>query len=149
MADFSHFDALAVKAETTTDYQLTQISINGMSPTLKLRPATEANSAYFNAALRSSSRRLRAVQAGGVNADMLEEQRRLDKDLFPRHVMVGWKDMTDANGDDVPFTGEAAKDFVHALPDWIFDAVREHAGAPANFVDVVDIETTAKNLPSG
>ena len=103
MTDLSHFESYAVKAETTAEYQMSQISINGMSPTLTMRPATEANSAYFNAALRSSSRRLRAVQAGGVSADMLEEHRRLDKDLFPRHVMVGWKDMTAANGANVPF----------------------------------------------
>lgn len=135
--DFSHLKNLEVK-DKTVDYSLFQI--NG-EPTLVLKPATEANKGYFNSVLRRSKRNLRAVKSGSISQKMIKENREEDKELYPKHIIVGWKDMKDSSGKDVPFSTENCTDFLEVLPDWIFDDIRNFAGSSENFagesIDVV------------
>ncbi len=145
MSDFSHLGALDVMSSTTAEYTIFQISVNGISPTLILAPATEANESYFNAAMRQSGKRMKAVRAGNLNPKVLEEQRELDRKLFPRYVIQGWRDVTDAAGNAVAFSAEECEAFLRQLPNWLFDEIRMFASDAANFVDTVDIEVIAKN----
>ena len=143
--DFSHLGALEVSKGTTSEYTLHQITINGESPTLIVVPATEANKPYFNVLLKKASKTARQVRAGVINAGLIEENRDEDRDAYPRYVIKGWRDVLDAKGAKVPFNEGNLQDFIGALPDWLFDDLRNYCGNPANFSELVDIEVATKN----
>ena len=143
MSKFEHLGKLDVKDKNVVDYVIFQIE---SEPVLKLKPATEANKPYFNAVLRGSRKNMRAIRSGSINAIMLEENRAQDRELFPKHVVAGWEKVTDSDGKPVPFSEENCQDFLRALPDWIFDEIRDFAGNAANFVSTgIGAETKPKN----
>lgn len=148
MTNFSHLAALEVSDESTTELTLYQITVNGKTPVLIMRPATEANKPYFNALLKRSGKTRKQIQAGQMNANMISENRDEDKELYPRYVITGWRDVVDENGIDSKFGPDDCRDFIDALPSWLFDDVRTHAGNPANFTDVLDLEINVGNSPS-
>lgn len=142
MSNFSHLRALEVRDKTA---RCTIYQIKG-EPVLVVRPATEANKPYFNAVLKRTRKNVRAVQAGAISQAMIAENRSEDRELFPKHVVVGWEGVSDSHGAAVPFSEEACAEFLEALPDWLFDEVRNFAGNSANFTDgVVDAEGKAGN----
>ncbi len=145
MTNFSHLGALEVSPDTTSEYTLHQITVNGASPVLTVAPATEANKPYFNALLKRASKTARQIQAGAVNTGLIEENRLEDRELYPKHIIKGWHDVFDADGTKVNFNRGNLKEFLDALPDWLFDDLRSYCGSPANFSELVDIETSAKN----
>jgi len=129
MNDFSHLKKLEVSGKTA-EYPLFQIA---GEPVLIMKPATEANKPYFNMVLRRSRRSMQAVKSGALSQKMIKENREEDKNLYPKHVITGWKNMPDSKGKDVPFSEKACTEFLEALPDWIFDEVRNFAGTSSNF----------------
>ncbi len=150
MADFSHLEQMEVSTERTARYPLHEITVEGITPTLILKPATEANLPYFNALLKRSRRTGQALRANAINAGMISENRDEDRELYPKYVVVGWEDMIDSKGRRVKFSAGSCKDFLAALPDWLFDNVRNFSGNPVNFVDYdmdvqFDVEGAAKN----
>lgn len=144
MANFGHLAALDVK-ERTARYTINQITVNGKSPTLILAPATEANPQYFNALLKRAGKSARKARAGNINAAAIADNRNEDRDLYPACVIRGWEDTLDADGTDVPFSVDDCEKFLKCLPDWLFDDIRNYAGDPSNFAEVMDIEVVAKN----
>lgn len=142
--DFSHLRRHDVTQGRTS--RLTLYEVEG-EPTLIGKPATEANRPYFNAALRRFKGRARAMQAGAVSPAFIAQNREEDRELYALHVLEGWEDVVDAQGQAVPFSREAAKAFLDALPDWLFDVVRQHFGNPATFMEegVAMAEETAGN----
>lgn len=149
MADFSHLKQLDVTRDMRSRFTLHSIQVNGVSPTLILRPATEQNPAYFNALIKRNRKAAQIIQAGGVTAGLIAQNRNEDRELFPAHVIDGWENMLEADGAEVPFNLQNCRDFVNALPDYIFDTVRDHAGTHRNFVpdapDPGEVEELAKN----
>ncbi len=145
MTDFSHLKELEVTAEKTARYTLHQITVNGKSPTLIVAPATEANKPYFNRLLKRAGKSARQVRAGAISANMLDENREEDKELYPKFVVKGWEDMIDAKGADTTFSVSICAEFLNALPAWLFDDCRNFCGNPANFTDIMDVEINAKN----
>ncbi len=145
MADFSHLRALEVATDGTTEFALHQITVNGKSPVLHVAPATEANKPYFNALLKRSGRNVRQVRSGNINASMIEENREEDRELYPRHIVKGWSDVLDANGEELEFSAGNCTDFLAALPGWLFDELRNFCGNPASFAELLDVEVSAKN----
>jgi hypothetical protein len=141
--DFSHLKQLDIK-DKTTNYPI--IDIQGeVVPTLKIKPATQSNSPYFNAILRKSKSKVGSIQSGNININMLDENRTEDRKLFPKHVIVGWENVVDSSGEAVPYTFSDCKDFVNAIPDWIFDKIRNFAATSENFVEVINVEEKSKN----
>jgi len=147
MVDFSHLEQLDVTKDRTAEFTLHSIEVNGVSPTIIVAPATEANKAYFNALLKRAGRSARQVAAGKINAGMIQENREEDRALYPAHIIQGWKDMLDADGSEVEFSRENCADFLNALPGWLFDDLRNFCGKPENFVSGpnVDVVQTGKN----
>jgi hypothetical protein len=142
MTDFSHLKTLDVK-DKTARCPIHQIA---GAPVLIMKPATEANKPYFNAVLKKSRRNVRALKAGALNQAMIAENREQDRELFPRFVVVEWEGVTDAGGEAVGFNRENCEDFLRALPDWVFDEIRNFAGDSINFTeDVPDIGAKAGN----
>ena len=135
MTDFSYLKKLEVTGKTA-DYTIYQIS---GEPTLIMKPATEANKPFFNSVLRRSNRNLRAVK-GGINSKMIKENREEDRELYPKHIISGWKDVIDSKGKTVEFSEKDCADFIIAIPDWIFDDIRAFAGESSNFFgEVIDV----------
>ena len=141
--DFGHLKKLDIK-DKTINYPIIEIQ-GEFTPTLKIKPATQSNSPYFNAILRKSKSKIGSIQSGNVNINMLDENRNEDRKLFPKHVITGWEDVTDSSGKPVPFSFANCNDFVKALPDWIFDKIRNFAATSENFVEVINVEEKAKN----
>jgi hypothetical protein len=135
MSNFSYLKKLEVK-DKTTKYTIFQIQ---GEPSLILKPANESNKTYFNAILKRSRSNMRAIQAGHVNQVMIAEAREKDRDLFPQCIVMGWENVKDAEGKNVPFNREACTEFLQALPDWLFDEIRNFASNSANFADDIQI----------
>jgi hypothetical protein len=141
--DFSHLQKLDVADKTA---RFTVYQIQG-EPVLILKPANEANKPYFNAVLKRSRRNVRAIQAGHVNQVMIAETREKDRELFSKFVIVGWENVQDVNGEQVPFSSAACEEFLRALPNWLFDEIRNFAGMSLNFTeDAPNVEEAAGNL---
>jgi len=101
---------------------------------LELRIANEQNRPYRDGLLALSGRRLMGRSQGRRDDD---EQLDIEDDLrlFPQHVVVGWRAVTNKGGLEVAFSPLACERFLRALPRWIFSRVRVMAKLPENFVD--------------
>lgn len=145
--DFSYLEGLDITAESTAEFPIHQVSVNGKTPVLILASATSANKPYYNAFLKNIGGRVRAVRSGVLNASMMDENRDLDRELYPRHVVKGWRDVSDASGKIAPFNQANCKNFMDKLPDLVFDEVRDFAANSASHTGTVevDVEATAKN----
>lgn len=132
MSKFSHLKKLDV-AQATSWIDLPEIAPGAR---LQLRPAGESNSAYYNAMLRKSGRRTRQmVRTDTIDADMIAQNRRDDRELFPLHVIVGWENIVDSDDNPVSFSKEECRELLAALPDWIVDRIRNHAATPERFLE--------------
>lgn len=144
MTDFHNYSE-ATKMEATAEY--TFYEIQG-EPMIVVAPTTEQNPAYMNYILKNSRAHMRQIEAGNLSVDLLKQLRSRDRELFPRFVVKNFSDnIVDSNGERVPFSQDAAKDFIDALPDHVFDGLRDFAGKIANFVeyDTADVGDLAKN----
>ena len=142
--DFSHLSELDVSGRQTVEYTLYHLE---GEPTLILSPATQSNKPYFNALLKRSRKNQAALKAGAINSGMIDGNRDEDRELYPLYIVQGWRRVTDSSGAEVPFAKDVCSSFLHHLPDWIFDEVREFAGSPQNFVSqpFANAAATAKN----
>lgn len=132
--DFSNIAGLAPRPDKVLDYQLDDIE--GL-PVLQIVHAGKQNTGYFNATLKSSKRleRLLGSQDPQVRKKALEEVLEHDRELYPKFVIKGWSNITDAGGKDVKFSEEACAAFLSALPDFIFMRVRQVANDDFLFGD--------------
>ena len=112
---------------------------------LIVRPATEANKPFFNQSLKRSRRLAKAIRRGHIDARMAAENREEDRELYPKYVIADWENITDENGDMVPFSQENCEDFVQEMPPWMFDELRGFASEISNFFEVMDVRTKIKN----
>lgn len=147
MSKFGHLKKLEVGNDQTGEFHMH--ALEG-EPVLVVKPALESNRGYFNASLRSSRKNMRAIRNGNLTAGMLDETRETDRELYVGHVVVGWRNVVDAKGKPVEFNSSDCRDFLAALPNWLFDELREFCGTPGNFIqeDQVDAEATAGNSKS-
>lgn len=111
---------------------------------LDLRYAGESNRGYVRELARRAARTARSRSAAAVGGDpgaaleQMAEQRADDRELYPTYVVTGWGGIPGSDGVAVPFSPENCADFVRALPDWLFDRVRQHASSPTNFLSIDD-----------
>ena len=107
---------------------------------IEIRPASQENPDYFNAQLKANAnaqkgRRMRK-KAEAVTADKVSAQREMNKRLYKKHVICGWKNLPNADRTAmVPFSPEAAEALVEMLPDWLFDRILIAAQIPEYFLD--------------
>jgi hypothetical protein len=102
---------------------------------LEMRHAGESNRAWHNASTKFNAKHAVARKAmqGRPEAESLSQQR--DRELYPRHVVTGWSGIVDGAGELVPFSEASCREFLEALPPWIFDEVRVFAVTAANFLE--------------
>lgn len=128
---FNHLSRYDV-ARDPVEYVLYQLDGD---PAIQLQPGTEVNKPYHNALLKRNAKLAQRFRAGTkVTREMLKDNREHDKVLYAKHVISGWDGITNDEGEEVPFTPEACRQFLAMLPDWIFDEIRVFATNPANFV---------------
>lgn len=143
--NFGNVQKLEVTGEMTADYTLHDI-VQDPSPVLILAPATGANKDYFNGLLRRSRKNMTKITAQNFDISLIKANRNDDRVLYSKFVVKGWKHVKDTKGKDVPFTQESVLGFLQALPDWLFDEVRNFAGNARSFLtDVIEEEEVAKN----
>lgn len=139
---FSHLSKYEVKADRRIEYVLDDIE---GEPILILAPATSENKPYYNKVLRKTAKNpLKAIKK--INAGTVRENRDQDRVLFAKYVVKGWKRIVDGDGEEVEFSHQNCFEFLSALPDWIFDQVRNYAASPDNFIDEDTISELSKNL---
>lgn len=132
MADFSHLRKLHVGGAQTAEYEL--VELEG-APVLIGVFAGETNAPYYNALIKRSSRNHRRFKAGKLGSKELQENRDHDRELFPTHVLKDWRGVVDSKGKGVKFSAANCAEFLKALPDYLFDDVRNFFATPQSFVD--------------
>jgi len=143
MSQFDHLKKLSASADKVTSYPLYQITDE---PELMLVQANSSNKEYFNASLRKNSGSIRRLRGQNFSAGMIDETREVDRELFAKFIIKGWKGVKDSEGKDVVWSKEVCHEFLKALPNYIFDDVRNFASDEANFVDeIIDEEATSGN----
>ncbi len=140
---FEHLKKMETSSDTIRDFTL--FDLIG-EPVLQVKVAAEQNKPYFNAQLKRTQELHRMSNKGkNINAATVDKLRSIDRELLPKHVIVGWSGVIDTNGDDAPFTPENAAEFCEALPMTTFDELRSFCGDASNFSDAPDAEEEAKN----
>lgn len=137
----------AAKAEidvtATKEYVVSEITVNGVSPVLIVCPAIMTNLKYTNAVLKSQQTKVGRKNTK-VKAETMAEMTENDKLLYPKHIIKGWRDVTDADGKIVAFTYEDCVDFISQLPVHVFENLREFCTNTATWSEDIDIEVAVK-----
>lgn len=143
--DFSNLSALNIE-EKTVDFTIDTIQLKADAeyPVLEVVSATESNKQYMNGLLKKAARNARKVQRGQLNVQILDENRGIDRELYPKFVVKNWRNIYDASGAEVPFSQCTCADFLNSLPNWLFDELRNFCGQHVNFLQE-DIEEKVKN----
>lgn len=131
MSKFAHLKKLDVAGKTAW---LTLDDLEG-SPQICLRYAGQSNHGYFNALLKKSGSRNRKMLSGKMDAQMMEDNASDDRELFPIHIITGWKNIMDDAGKTVPFSRAVCAEFCEQVPDWIFEKIRVFAQTPDRFLE--------------
>lgn len=143
MSRFDQLKKLEVSGTKTARMTLHALE---SEPVLILAPATEENKPYFNGLLKRNARNLTRIQSRTITVSVTKENRDEDRRLYAEHVVRGWENVLDSQGNQVPFDKEVCLEFLTALPGYIFDDVRVFATNPRNFTDeVVDHEEVSGN----
>lgn len=149
MVDFTNVTALKITKENLAEYPLIEL---GKDISLTMRCASESNPGYMNGLLRLTGQvgqTRRNKEEVEISAEKMDEVREHDRELYPEHVITGWKGVIDAKGNPVKFSIKVCKEFMKALPDYVFDGVRGYGSVPKNFAQVIDAVEKAKNLAKG
>lgn len=112
-------------------------------PKLIVRNAGESNKPYFNEMLRRAEQLQR--RKAKVSAELVKEHRDRDRELFPKFVITGWKDVVDKNGAAVPFSQGDCQAFLGALDDDTFDMLREFCKDATNFREIMTGDLVSGN----
>jgi len=153
MADFSNLKPLHISEETLAEYTFDDIP---GEPSIWLAPATDANNHYQSERLRVSIERAEAAEKEPRNrkrkvsltVDDIEADRELDRELLARCCAKKWgtppKDVT---GKEPEFSEANCYDFFKAMPNYMFDPLRNFVANPFNFVNRTGItEEQARDL---
>lgn len=136
MSKFSWLEDLAVPGDRIKRFTFTSFP---NKPWLDLKPAMSMNKGYRNAKMILNDQYIKAweakMKADGrkveeieiSKGDVVDQERAIERALWPEHVIVGWGNMTDSEGNEVPFSIENAKEFIDALPEEHFDLMRMFA----------------------
>lgn len=99
-----------------------------------LAPANDSNPHYYNAMLRASGDRVRAmVRSDKITAEDAAHNRDDDRTLYPKFVIRSWENVMGMDGTSVPFSRENAKELCAVLPNHLMDRIRNHAATPERF----------------
>lgn len=150
MNDFAHLSGLDV-SEKTTKFAVSEISTDAV---LELKPANNTNTEYFNAYMSLTAARttknMSRTSTTEFRVEDLDADRELDKDLFPKYVIVGWTGVTTQDGTPIKWSVKKAIELIDMLSApgvaWVFDKIRMRAKSPEAFVDWTELAPPTKEL---
>lgn len=131
---FANLKDYEVETEVLVKYEMPDIQMNGKTPFMMVKPATEANKPFARAQLLRSNKRTMSRGNRGVSLETIENTRDDDRALYPKHVICGWGNVFDDEAKEVPFSVKMCEEFLTQLPNWVFDGMRQYCTSPANFV---------------
>ena len=145
--NFAHIE---VDGRKTARFTLGGTGVNGAPDVVLIcKPATEENKAYTNARLKAAQGIVRAGANVGVTQSVIEESRERERELYAAHVITGWENVCDLEGKPVECNASTLREFLDALPGWLFDDVRTFCRHPNNFFpdrpDKAAVSATAGN----
>ncbi len=118
---------------------------------VEVRPSGQTNTDYYNDLLRMSGNEPRKKKNAAeklLTMDEVRKDRRQQARLFAKHVIVGWSDVCDDEGNKVEFSYDNVVELLDALlkeaPE-IFDRIRDVADDTSEFYDTPDAEELAEN----
>lgn len=148
MPDYSHLRKLDVTDESEAEYTFGDIVVGrgpdgaAVHPSIFFRPMVDANKHYLNERIRLSSERAERATKGGKKdkvqqlADRLDEDRETDRVLIAKTCALRWGTAPlDVDGNAHDFSFEECLAFLQALPNYIFEPLRNWVTNPYNFVD--------------
>lgn len=157
MVDFSNLKPLHISEETLAEYVFDDIP---GEPSIWMAPATDANPLYQAERLRVSIERAEAAEKAPrvarkrkvvLTTDDIEADRELDRDLLSRCCAKKWGTAPqDAKGATPEFSAANCYDFFKAMPNYMFDPLRNFVANPFNFVARPGVtEEQARDLGNG
>lgn len=139
MADFSHLSALKVSDQTLAEYVFYEIE---GKPSIWMAPATDDNEALKLERIRLLTQRVNEPGEKPVDewtpedhAKDFEAKRDHDRVLISKFCARRWGNTpVDVDGKAVAFGEQNCLDFLRAIPNYMFDPLRNWAANPRNFV---------------
>ena len=129
------------KYQTDQDAELNGIDVDlGDGQVITVRRAGGANKQYLARLRKLAKPYQRQLEIGTIDQGILQ---RTTMQAFAESSLVGWRGITDPDGNEIPFSTKAAFELFQALPD-LFDAVFQAAGEIDSF-RAHQVEATAKN----
>ena len=105
--------------------------------TFKVRPATTDNLAFSTAAANSV---IKKRKTNKITEAEIKQNREKEINLYVEYIILGWKDLTDDNGDEIEFSKENCREVLKSFPVEWFEAVAEYCSDRTNFRDKEDEE---------
>jgi len=125
---FANLKSLAVAPDARREYRIDQLDV-----VLTVLSATQSNRDYFSKALVLAQEQGRGRK---VTVTSLAVDQERDAELFAAHVVVGWKGVKKEDGTPVPWSREAATEYLLAivrLAPYLFDELRSFCKDESNF----------------
>ena len=138
MTDFSRFSRV-----TTDTARFTFHELEG-EPWIAMKPATAANRPYLNALIKANGGRARRRR---ITAETYGKNQRQDIGLYAQHVVTAWGNVFDNQGTAVDLSPETCKDFLSAIPDYMFDEARDFATDPESYTTSEDEDGDGESAP--
>ena len=150
MNSFLHLRNGLDVSDKTAKLPMTEISPEAV---LEIKPADQSNPPYQNALMllvADRQKKLRGKEKD-FTVDDLDAIRELDRDLFPKYVIVGWTGVVDVKtGKEVKFSVTKCQELINAISTpgvaWVFDKIRTLAKSPEAFVDWDQLAVPTKEL---
>ena len=149
MAEFGYLKKLEITGESVAVY--TFAGVVG-KPAVKVRPANDYNPKFWSAKValsRTHADMQQALAAAGVgDNDTAALVRQIDRQLYPTHIVIGFEraPYDGKTKQRVQGTVEEVREFIHALPDNLFDELRDFCISRNTFTaGVTQLEGLAGN----
>lgn len=146
------FNFSQVHKKELIDFKLPLVGDDGKPSFLIIAPATEDNPEYYKEIIElSSTRTFRDLATGDITEDKEKAGRDKDKQLYAKHVVKGWRNIQDTDGNDVPFSYENVLELLNVIDlqvsKGVFTQLRMVASRYENFLskDALDTEEMVKN----
>lgn len=132
MVDFSNLNK---PGKPVVRFTFQGVSSGDGEPWVDVARADSSNKPYFNAFTKKNLRNRQLLRMSSITADQIEQSRNQDRDLYSKFIIKGWGNVVEKNGQAVEFSEDNCKQFLDALPYWLFDELRDFASRPDSFED--------------
>ena len=112
MGKFAHLKPAVPIGKVTAEYTLWDLEDE---PTLVVRTSADPNRDYRDALMTRVNQSRRKFRNQRDDNALERLQHSLDLELFPEHVVTGWRNVKDGEGQDVPFSAKDCADYLKEI----------------------------------